>query len=125
LAGGGSPIASDTITLTQLTNTEISQANTHFSVAGPVTIGRMSKKQFIGGERFFSGYLPEVILYAEDLTPAEVNRVESYLGLKYGVTLNQTVATDYIREKLQVIGVGCTATDTVIGRSEIIIQRDS
>ena len=33
---GGSPLASDTITLTQLTNLEISQAQLHFSAAGPV-----------------------------------------------------------------------------------------
>ena len=38
----------------------------------------------------------EVIIYNTALTTADQNRVESYLALKYGITLDQTVAKNYI-----------------------------
>lgn len=41
-------------------------------------------------------YIPEVAVYDKDLTPVEVNRIESYFAIKYGVTLDQTTPTDYL-----------------------------
>ena len=38
----------------------------------------------------------EVVIYNTALTTADQNRVESYLALKYGITLDQTVAKNYI-----------------------------
>lgn len=38
----------------------------------------------------------EVIIYNSALTTANQNRVESYLALKYGITLDQTTARNYI-----------------------------
>ncbi len=35
----------------------------------------------------FSGFISEVIVFSDDLTSDERNRVESYLALKYGVTM--------------------------------------
>ena len=43
-----------------------------------------------------AGTMPEHILYNIALTSGELNRVESYLALKYGITLNQTTAQNYI-----------------------------
>ncbi|HEY8915144.1 MAG TPA: hypothetical protein VIM87_01870, partial [Chitinophaga sp.] len=40
-------------------------------------------------------FVPEVFIYGRDLTAAEIQRIESYMGLKYGITLNNG-ATDYI-----------------------------
>lgn len=40
--------------------------------------------------------LAEVIIYPTVLTLPQKNRVESYLAIKYGITLDQTVATDYV-----------------------------
>nr|WP_321357917.1 MBG domain-containing protein [uncultured Draconibacterium sp.] len=40
--------------------------------------------------------IAEYIIYASDLSAFEVKAVESYLALKYGISLNQTVATDYL-----------------------------
>lgn len=41
-------------------------------------------------------YVPEMIMYNAALTAMDINRVESYLALKYGITLDQTVgSTDY------------------------------
>ncbi|WP_325531242.1 right-handed parallel beta-helix repeat-containing protein, partial [Chitinophaga sp.] len=39
--------------------------------------------------------IPEVFIYNRDLSPAEMQRLESYMALKYGLTLNAG-ATDYI-----------------------------
>lgn len=38
-----------------------------------------------------NGDLPELIVYSRGLTAGEVNRVESYLALKYGVTLGDAI----------------------------------
>ena len=40
--------------------------------------------------------IAEYIIYAADLSDTEVKEVESYLALKYGISLEQTVATDYL-----------------------------
>jgi hypothetical protein len=39
--------------------------------------------------------LAEVIIYPTSLTVAQQNRVESYLAIKYGITLDQTTPKDY------------------------------
>jgi hypothetical protein len=52
----------------------------------------------VGGATFseFSKvFIPEVFIYNRDLTPTEVQRIESYMALKYGITLNAG-ATDYV-----------------------------
>jgi hypothetical protein len=41
-----------------------------------------------GANHDFAGYSPEVIAYDRALTPLERRRVESYLALKYGITLD-------------------------------------
>ncbi|NII27792.1 T9SS type A sorting domain-containing protein [Pseudoflavitalea sp. X16] len=46
--------------------------------------------------QYWNGKLGEIIVYNRELTAPELQRVNSYLALKYGITLNQTVATDYI-----------------------------
>ncbi|MCG8330514.1 MAG: hypothetical protein MI974_22645, partial [Chitinophagales bacterium] len=44
----------------------------------------------------FDGQIAEVVFYATDLTATERQKVESYLAIKYGVTLDQTIATNYL-----------------------------
>jgi hypothetical protein len=44
----------------------------------------------------FYGDVAEVIMYSRTLTTTERARVNSYLALKYGTTLDQTVATNYV-----------------------------
>ncbi len=41
-------------------------------------------------EQFLDGYIAEVITYNTPLTTAEIRRVESYLGIKYGITLDNS-----------------------------------
>ncbi len=45
-----------------------------------------------GGGQPFNGAIAEVITYNADLSIADINKVESYLALKYGITLSQTSA---------------------------------
>jgi len=40
--------------------------------------------------------LPEVIIYNEALSLVDKQKVDTYLSLKYGITLDQTSATDYL-----------------------------
>ena len=47
--------------------------------------------------RFFTGNVGEIIVYPDSiLTDNDIQRVESYLAVKYGLTLDQTVETDYL-----------------------------
>ena len=41
-------------------------------------------------------HLGEVVIYSKAPTAAELQRINSYLALKYGVTLNQATPTNYI-----------------------------
>ena len=52
---------------------------------------------FIGGRTSnnWDGDISEVIFYADELSNLERNKVESYLSLKYGLTLSQATAQSY------------------------------
>ena len=52
--------------------------------------------------RQFQGDIAEVIVYNESLTQKDRQAVDSYLGIKYGLTLDQTVASNYISSDRQV-----------------------
>ncbi len=50
-----------------------------------------------GGSWTFTGYIPEVILYSARKSELERRKIETYLAVKYGITLDQSGAgTDYI-----------------------------
>lgn len=57
-------------------------------------IGREFDNQGIGGVQgsFFKGSFPEFISFPYELTANEKNRVESYLALKYGITLGSIMS---------------------------------
>lgn len=61
---------------------------------------RMNQGATIGGAsasgRQYEGYLPEVIMYERSLTANEVSRVESYVAIKYGITLDTLDQPDYL-----------------------------
>ena len=44
-----------------------------------------------------TGDIAEVIAYDAILTAVERSRIQSYLAIKYGITLDQTIATNYVR----------------------------
>jgi hypothetical protein len=45
--------------------------------------------------RIFNGKITEVVVYKSVLTAANANKVESYLAIKYGITLRQTPPKNY------------------------------
>ena len=46
--------------------------------------------------RIFSGEISEVIVYRTNLSATNTQRVESYLAVKYGITLDQSSPVDYL-----------------------------
>ncbi|MFN0082001.1 MAG: beta strand repeat-containing protein, partial [Ferruginibacter sp.] len=68
------------------------------SIPGPGNFGNVSTKIVIGNNDLID--LPcridiaEVIIYSNTLTSAERNKIESYLAVKYGFTLNQAAANN-------------------------------
>lgn len=84
---------------------------------------------------FFEGYIAEVIFFNNDLTNAQINFVDSYLAIKYGVTLDITgggVQGDYRDPNGTVIwdaSVNSNYHNDVIGigreDSESLLQKQS
>jgi gliding motility-associated-like protein len=82
--------------------------------------------------RVFNGKIPEVIVYKSALTTTQSQQVESYLGIKYGVTLDQTTPQNYLATNGSVIW-NATANSTYknnifgIGRddTEELVQKQS
>jgi hypothetical protein len=44
---------------------------------------------------YLSGYVMEAIVYSGAISSTNVNKISSYLAIKYGITLDQTTATNY------------------------------
>ncbi len=78
---------------------DIDQAGIVGNITGPVVrIGNHATNVDTGG---LNGYFAEMIVYNTNLTTANRRRVESYLAIKYGITLTSTV--DYVRSDGTVI----------------------
>lgn len=81
--------------LTQLTSAEIATSD-HYGtapnsddLAGPVSIGRKSASQYVDADRIFNGVISEVLVYSDTLSSFEKEQINSYLAIKYGITMNQ------------------------------------
>ncbi len=77
----------------------------------------------IGGQYSYDGQISEIIVYNETLNSTEQNRIESYLALKYGISLDQTTATDYLASDGGIlwdasVNVGYTTDIFGIGRDD-------
>ena len=51
----------------------------------------------------YNGLIPEVILFSRFLSPKERQQVESYLALKYGISLNQDLPASYLNSSGEII----------------------
>ena len=51
----------------------------------------------------FKGLIPEIILFNRVISPKERRQVESYLALKYGITLNQEFPSPYLNSRGEII----------------------
>ncbi|MNU27529.1 hypothetical protein D3C71_159230 [compost metagenome] len=77
----------------------------------------------------FSGDIAEVVLYHNptggDMTNADMSRIHSYLALKYGITLDQTSAQNYVNSSSAVVwdattaNVGYNYSIAGIGRDDV------
>lgn len=87
---GSNYYSASNFSLIQLNLNSILGASEHYGYSGPFTIGRQSRDTafYNNNTRAFEGQIAEVIGYTGVLTDAETNRIESYLALKYGITLN-------------------------------------
>jgi hypothetical protein len=94
LNGELTPSITNSISVNQLTAVEINESATHTANHGPVTIGRQSKTTSLtaNGGRRLDGSISEIIGFKEDLSVTDIRRVESYLAIKYGITLDNTAA---------------------------------
>lgn len=60
------------------------------------TAGSLSLGAAYNQTAFTTGKIPEVAEYSKALTATELQKVNSYLALKYGITMDQTTIQDYL-----------------------------
>jgi hypothetical protein len=54
----------------------------------------------------FTGIIPEIILFSRVISPIERQQVESYLAIKYGISLNQEFPASYLNSSGKIIWDG-------------------
>lgn len=62
---------------------------------GPLTLPNLRIGAHYDGDKGLNGDFSELIFYNRDLNATERNLINSYLAIKYGVTLNQSTLTNY------------------------------
>ncbi|MEC5173497.1 hypothetical protein [Chryseobacterium nepalense] len=68
---------------------------------------------FLGGDNATAvGNIPEVIAYESQLSNLDILRIQSYLSIKYGVTLDQSTAQNYLASDASTIFWDATANST-------------
>ena len=72
------------------------------SVNRRLRLGRPPRSQHLPAS-VFSGIIPEIILFNRIISPRERQQVESYLALKYGISLNQLFPVSYLNSNGEVI----------------------
>ncbi len=91
----GNPLGpSVSVTIPDLDESNVNEAPAYGplnSSAGPVSIGRKSASTFLDldGGRIFDGRISEVIVFTDTLSSIEKQQVNSYLAIKYGLTMAQ------------------------------------
>ena len=65
----------------------VTSYNTNFGAIDPVTSFILGNNSTNSGE--LAGAIGEFIIYGDALSDAEIQRIESYLAIKYGITLNR------------------------------------
>ena len=87
----GASVYSNPITLPALSGAQISETPSSGSASGPFTLGRQAKTGLSGNDgSLLDGSIAEIIGYNRVLSPAEVQAIESYLAIKYGITLESS-----------------------------------
>ncbi len=83
-----------------------------------------AKQSTSGGVKnaFLRGLIPEIILYNRELSDTERKKVETYLAVKYGISIDQTAERSYVLSDDTVIW---TATDNDYDCNIFGIAKDS
>ncbi|KAB8155768.1 choice-of-anchor D domain-containing protein [Kordia sp. TARA_039_SRF] len=90
------------------------------SIASDVLIGARRASVNTGSGFRFNGDIAEVIMYDRDLTTAEMERVESYLALKYGITLGSNEFNWTTGSGTSAFGYSGTSKDYVDSNGTVI-----
>ncbi len=77
-------------------NTDFIGSNTLQFTNEEFELGRFENPNQFNVNFFFDGKISEVISYSVRPTDTENNRIESYLALKYGITLDQASPRNYV-----------------------------
>lgn len=87
----GSGTSSDNITyfVDGLAEASTMDAYQQTTIGQNIWIGSSNDAQWLGN-------IAEVIVYTQDISTTDRNRIESYLALKYGITLDQSTPQNYI-----------------------------
>jgi len=99
--GEVTPSQSNSITLPALTEVEIFERSTPAGIEGPFSIGHQSKSGGVNNNngRRFDGSIAEIAGFSQVFDANQILRVESYLAIKYGITLDNTAggaSGDYV-----------------------------
>lgn len=80
---------------------EVYGVPTHLDNEGPFTIGRMSKNVGVdwNNGRGFDGKMCEIIVYSNEISNSDLQKINTYLGIKYGISLPK----DYVNSASEVI----------------------
>ncbi|MGH1434481.1 MAG: hypothetical protein ACRBG0_08485, partial [Lewinella sp.] len=73
------------------------------SPMGGYIVGANNSTGTGGDDAGFTGTVGEFIAYNRNLSPTERRRVDSYMAIKYGITLDQTTVADYLDSDASVI----------------------
>jgi hypothetical protein len=71
-------------------------------VARRLRLGRPPRNQHLPAS-VYNGIIPEIILFNRILSPKERQQVESYMAIKYGISLNQEFPVSYLNSRGEVI----------------------
>lgn len=72
------------------------------SIGRRFQLGRPPRNQHLPVSAY-SGLIPEIILFNRTISPKERQQVESYLAIKYGISLNQEFPVSYLNSRGEVI----------------------
>jgi uncharacterized repeat protein (TIGR01451 family) len=85
----------------------VQMGSTAYTPSLTSTAGRIGAS-LAGTADLWTGNIPEIILYPTNLTATQYSKVNSYLALKYGITLDQTSANNYLASDGTTIWNGTT-----------------
>lgn len=93
VSGFGNGATTNVVSISNNGNVETTNTSTKTASATALTIGW---DRYSANQGFKGGNIAEVIMYNRNLSAAEKLQVQSYLALKYGISLSQATAQSYI-----------------------------